>query len=1135
MRLAVRRSARRRPHCLAHVLASLLLAGFAAGPLLAQSANQPADVNTDMNAKQDPAAEGSADAEPIAGVSLLQQRDDRLVAELDNRMIVLAQRVPTAPVVSAQVWVKTGSIYEQEHVGAGLSHYLEHLLSGGTTTNRTESENNAILGRIGAQTNAATSLDTVRYYINTTADQAPTAIDLLSDWMQNSKITEREFERERQVILREFSMGQGDPGRIFWKLTQQARYKTHPAKHPTIGYVERFKDITREEITDFYHRMYVPNNMVFVVTGDIDPRQMVQEVAKRWKDQPAGDLPDLSFPEEPSIDQPRTVEGRADIQQPRVRLAWPGTTLGGEHDYALDLLGVILGQGESSRLKQNIRDQKGLVTTIDAYNASFHWGKGFFGVDATVADFEIPQSQTEKLDHEPDTTQARIQFVKQAVLNQVAKIRTKGISQNELARAQRMVIADVVKSNQGVQSIASRMAQDTIAMADPDYLAKYADRIKKVTAGELQTAAEKLLTDDRLIAVKLLPATEDQPVTDMSQPAADGESETAADGQQKRDEHAITLDNRRLLDELQNNLAATDGAARTFEVSEPKRYDLDNGLRLIVQKSTVVPAVSMHMYWLGGLLGDPADQPGTANAMARMMTRGTEQHSADELASAIESLGASLSANAGNNTTYVQAAALKEDWQRVMGLMAEVTLSPTFPEDQWQKMRPRLLAAIQRQDDSWVGELQNHFRRSYFADHPWANTPLGQPEVLKKLTPDQLAAHHKRNLAAGRAVMAVVGDVEPEKVKAQVQALFHNMPTQGQASFDPPSPDIPKPKLLQKQTDKPVAAVQIGLGPGLKRNSASYPAMRVLANVMSDFPGGWLEQQLRGSGQGLAYAVGAHVQSGLVPGYFTVLFNASPDTTPKALRKAVNIIQRAKQQPIPPDDLQRAKAKTLTSEFLGRQSNSQRATNMALDQLYGVSDPQGVQFIEHVQSVDAETLNDVAKRYLHNPVALVISQTPIDEAALQAAMKGKKLAPEPAVTQPATQPLADDAAATQPSQSRAADVPDDVQETWQQPDYILTPGDKLKITITQPEVYAGSGTVTVGEGGLIELPTIGQVRVGDLPARLAVTQIEHLLLSQDQANGSAQATINVLQGADNPRRSTTGADASSNDNASKTQ
>ncbi|MDX1682868.1 MAG: pitrilysin family protein, partial [Phycisphaeraceae bacterium] len=318
-------------------------------------------------------------------MTVLEQRSDRHFVQLDNGMLVLAQRLGTAPVVSAQVWVKTGSIFEQEHVGAGLSHFLEHLASGGTTTTRSEAASNAQLGQMGARTNAATSLDTVRYYIDTTAEHENQAIALLSDWMQNATIPQDEYAREREVIQREFAMGRGEPGRIFWKLTQQARYQHHPARHPTIGYLDEFMAISRDEIADFYQRMYVPNNMVFVVVGDIDPARTVIEVATQWADAEPGSLPEVELPVEAEIVEPITVSATAAIRQPRLRLAWPGTRLAGEGDYALDLLAGVLGKGESSRLKQTVRDDMGLVTSIDAYNLSFAWGEGFFAVDAQLA------------------------------------------------------------------------------------------------------------------------------------------------------------------------------------------------------------------------------------------------------------------------------------------------------------------------------------------------------------------------------------------------------------------------------------------------------------------------------------------------------------------------------------------------------------------------------------------------------------------------------------------------------------------------------------------------------------------------------------------------------------------------------
>mgnify|MGYP001449484785 CR=1 FL=1 len=203
--------------------------------------------------------------------NILQDREDRLLVELPNRMIVAAQQLHMAPVVSVYSVVKTGSIYEQQASpghGSGLSHFLEHLVSGGSTTNRTEAESTATLAQMGARTNASTSLDKVRYYINTTSEHTATAVELMSDWLANCTIGQREYARERDVIQREFEMGRGDPMRIFWKLTQRARFTRHPARHPTIGYLDQFLKISRDDIYAFYKQMYAPNNIVFVVVGD---------------------------------------------------------------------------------------------------------------------------------------------------------------------------------------------------------------------------------------------------------------------------------------------------------------------------------------------------------------------------------------------------------------------------------------------------------------------------------------------------------------------------------------------------------------------------------------------------------------------------------------------------------------------------------------------------------------------------------------------------------------------------------------------------------------------------------------------------------------------------------------------------
>ncbi|MEM9882285.1 MAG: pitrilysin family protein [Planctomycetota bacterium] len=900
------------------------------------------------------AAEPTAD-EPA--YTVLQRRDDRVIAALPNRMILIAQDLPTAPVVTAQAWVKTGSLYEQEHVGAGLSHFLEHLVSGGSTTNRTEEQSTAALGRMGAATNAATSLDTVRYYITTTTPHTAEAVDLLSDWMRNNVVSEREFERERQVIQSEFSMGQGDPGRIQWKLTQEARYAatpSHPGAHPTIGYLDEFLDVTRDELAAFYRRMYAPNNLVFLVVGDIDPDAVIRQLADLWGDAQPQELPDLSFPLPVGEPEPVEVTGVAAISRPRVRLFWPGVRLGAEHDFALDVLAGVLGGGESSRLVRELRDERQLVTAIDAYNFSAHWGEGFFGIDYELAD--------------PDAAAA----VREAVEAQLDRLRLEPVTDAELDRVKRRTRARVLKSGQSAAAVAGRLARDVIAAGDPDYSIKYADAIQRLTPADLTAAAVALLDPDDASVVRLEPIGDGEAIAPRTRPDTHD-----SDGGPVE---PVDLDNAVLLSRL---AAATEtAAAEPVTSGEPQVRKLGNGLTVIVQRSTVAPAVAMQLYTRGGLLAEEPGREGVANAAYAMLRRGTTQRSADELAETIDDLGATLGVGSGNNTGYVTATALSENWTEVAALMAEVVTQPAFDPDQWDTVRPRLLAAIDRATDRWSGELRAEFRQAYYGDHPWSQLPLGRKDVVAELTAEELRSFYESRLAASRSVLAVVGDVGPEAAFAVVESLFGSLPA-GAADAEPPTPAPPTPGLSLVQTDKPIVAAQVGYGPGITRDSPDYAALRVLSRVIGDFPAGWLQQELRGRGPGLVYASSAGNVTGLAPGYFTMLFNATPETGEEALRRTLAVAVRARTELVDDATLARAKAKVLTDEFTGRQTHADLAAGQALDLLYGVDDLTGRALLQQVESLTAEDLRAAARRYLGEPVVVVLSREPLDEASLE--------------------------------------------------------------------------------------------------------------------------------------------------------
>ncbi len=188
---------------------------------------------------------------------------------LPNGLTLIVQEDHSAPVASVQAWCATGSIYEDQHLGAGLSHILEHMLFKGTTTRSTNQIAQQIQD-VGGYINAYTSFDRTVYWIDVPKAGVPVALDILTDAMMNSTLPPEEYKKEQEVIRREFAMGMDDPDRMVGLLLFATAYQRHPYRFPVIGELEIYNQLTREEVFQYYKTRYVPNNLIFIVVGDVD-------------------------------------------------------------------------------------------------------------------------------------------------------------------------------------------------------------------------------------------------------------------------------------------------------------------------------------------------------------------------------------------------------------------------------------------------------------------------------------------------------------------------------------------------------------------------------------------------------------------------------------------------------------------------------------------------------------------------------------------------------------------------------------------------------------------------------------------------------------------------------------------------
>ena len=402
----------------------------------------------------------------------------------DNGLTLLVREDHSAPVVSAQAWSMAGSIHEGKWLGAGMSHVLEHMLFKGTTA-RGVAEIAKEIEDKGGYINAFTSFEQTVFYINIPSENWGTAVDILADCMQHATIPEAELLKEKQVILREMAMNNDDPDRRADRNLWATAYTTHPYRLPVIGYPDVYNRVTRDDVVAYYKQHYVPNNIVFVVVGDVNATEVEQKLRELTKDFKMGAIDPAFVPPEPPQLAMRARDEEMPMQLSQIDLAWHIPSITSPDVYPLDVLGIVLGQGKSSRLFVDLRQKRGLVHSIEA--SSYTPGyPGIFVIEAST---------------DPDKREAAVA----AIREQVKALAESPVSDAELQKAIKISTSNFLDRLKTMQGQASDIAQNEFLVHDPDFSKVYLENLQKVTRTDLQRVIQKYFTDNNLTITSLNP------------------------------------------------------------------------------------------------------------------------------------------------------------------------------------------------------------------------------------------------------------------------------------------------------------------------------------------------------------------------------------------------------------------------------------------------------------------------------------------------------------------------------------------------------------------------------------------------------------------------------------------------------
>jgi zinc protease len=699
-----------------------------------------------------------------------------------------------------------------------------------------------------------------------------------------------------------------------------AAYTTHPYRLPIIGSEESVSSFTRDDILNYIAKHYHPENMAVVVVGDVRYQEVMQKVREFMGNMEQGTNDLAELPGEPEQQSSRFFMLKEDIGQGHMVMAIPITPFDHPDSPVLDVISSILGQGETSRLYQKLRNEEGLVYRV--------------GTSAFTPKYPGLLETTAVLDS------SNMSSALEAMLVEFFKLKYLPVSTDELNRVKRNVESDFVFNLERAEGQARVLGSFEFLSGDPredDYL----DTIRAVSREDIMAVANKYFSPEKITAGCLIP---------------------------------IETENDLGLEDLKGIIARADEKARQSVPSSlimesylPNihQYTLSNGIRLLIREEPDIPTVAMRAIFPGGLRSETEATNGAFAFISELLPTGTERLSPRELAIKIADMAGSISGFNGKNTFGLKADFLSRFFEPGLNLLKDIILTPSFDAEEAEKIRPELLAQLKQQEDSLPALTFREFNKLLFQGHPYGLNTAGGEEAIMTFTPDTLRQIYAEHARPDKMVLTIVGDVKAEQTRKLVEASFGQWSAPEEledfeTSFLPPITPA-EPEIFSIERDKEQVHIIIGFL-GTTLTSEDRYGLEVLETILSG-QSGRLFTELRDK-MSLAYSLSAFTLFGIDTGSFGLYIGTSPDKKDLALEALWKELTRIQEEGVSDMELTRARNLLIGHYELGLQTHGAQAMEMGLNQTYDLGQNFGNEYIDAIEKVDTQVVLEAAQKFI---------------------------------------------------------------------------------------------------------------------------------------------------------------------------
>lgn len=395
---------------------------------------------------------------------------------LPNGIKIIAEQVPVEA-VNLSIWVNVGSAAETDDIN-GMAHFLEHMVFKGSDRLNLGEFEQAIESH-GGNTNAATSQDYTHFYINVAPQDYEKLAPLQLDIVLKASIPDEEFQRERHVVLEEIRRSEDNPDRRIYRHISEMVYEQLPYRRPVLGPVEVIENVTSEQMRSFHRKWYAPQNMTISVVGNLPVSEMIGVIANYFEGTAIAKQPQVPTftPEKPFTEIVRREVVDSSLKQARLIMTWRVAGLDQlEATYPLSILANILGSGRTSRMVQDLRENRRICDRISVSNSAMRW-QGTFQVFA-------------KLNVED------VEMVEQAIREHILLLHDTFVTDDELSKIRTQVSNRFIFGNESPRERAGIYGYYDRIVGSLDHALNYPDRIKSITKEDIQASVRKYLNPD---------------------------------------------------------------------------------------------------------------------------------------------------------------------------------------------------------------------------------------------------------------------------------------------------------------------------------------------------------------------------------------------------------------------------------------------------------------------------------------------------------------------------------------------------------------------------------------------------------------------------------------------------------------